>query len=136
MWNILPFKRSISETVSRLNQRNPGLNCYRLVIHVGRRVDAVLGELGDLGREALLDRLEDSLVFLAADEGDAKTLGTEAASTADTMEVGIRLVGHVVVDGDVDALDIDTTTEDVSGYTDASLELLELLVALDTILNQ
>lgn len=49
------------------------------------------------------------------------------------MKVGVGLVGHVVVDGDVDTLDIDTTTEDVSGDTDTGLELLKLLVALDTI---
>lgn len=40
----------------------------RLVVHVGSRVDTVLGELGDLGSEALLDGLEDSLVVGAADE--------------------------------------------------------------------
>jgi hypothetical protein len=49
------------------------------------------------------------------------------------VKVGIGLVGHVVVDGDVDTLDIDTTTKDVSRNTDTGLELLELLVALDTI---
>lgn len=48
------------------------------------------------------------------------------------MQVRIGLVGHVVVDGDVDALDVDTTAKDVGGDTDSRLELLELLVALDT----
>jgi hypothetical protein len=49
------------------------------------------------------------------------------------MKVGVGLVRHVVVDGDVDALNIDTTSKDVGGDTDTSLELLELFVALDTI---
>jgi hypothetical protein len=49
------------------------------------------------------------------------------------VKVGIGLVGHVVVDSDVDALDVDTTTEDIGGDADTSLELLELLVALDTV---
>lgn len=48
------------------------------------------------------------------------------------MEVSIGLVRHIVVDGYVDALDIDTTTENVGGDTDTGLELLEFLVTLDT----
>jgi len=48
------------------------------------------------------------------------------------MKVRVSLVGHVVVDSDVDTLNIDTTTEDVGGDADTGLELLELLVALDT----
>lgn len=51
------------------------------------------------------------------------------------MEVRVGFVGHVVVDGHVDALDIDTTTEDVSGDTNTGLELLELLVTLDTVMS-
>ena len=49
------------------------------------------------------------------------------------MKVRVSLVGHVVVDGYVDALDVDATTKDVSGDTDTGLELLELLVPLDTV---
>jgi hypothetical protein len=48
------------------------------------------------------------------------------------MEVRVCLVGHIVVDGDVDSLDINTTTKDIGGDADTGLELLELLVALDT----
>jgi hypothetical protein len=48
------------------------------------------------------------------------------------MQVRICLLGHVIVDGDVDTLDINTTTEDVGGHADAGLELLEFLVSLDT----
>jgi hypothetical protein len=104
-----------------------------LVIHVCGRVDTILGELRKLDLEALLDRLENSLIIWAADERDTETLGSETTGTTDTVEVGVGLIGHVVVDSDVDALDVDTTTEDVSGDTDTGLELLELLVALDTV---
>lgn len=103
-----------------------------LVVHVGGRVDTILGELRKLDLEALLDRLEDSLVVWAAHKRDTETLGSETTGTTDAVEVGIGLVGHVVVDGHVDALDVDTTTEDVGGDTDTGLELLELFVALDT----
>jgi hypothetical protein len=37
--------------------------------------------------EALLNLLEHTLVVLATDERDAETLGTEAPSTTDTMEI-------------------------------------------------
>jgi hypothetical protein len=104
-----------------------------LIVHVGCGVDTILGELRKLDLEALFDGLEDGLVIWAADKRDTETLGSEATGTTDTVEVGVGLVGHVVVDRDVDALDVDTTTEDVGGDTDAGLELLELLVALDTV---
>jgi hypothetical protein len=104
----------------------------QLVVHVGSRVDAILGELGKRDLEALFNRLEDGLVIGAAHKRDTQTLCSETTGTTDTVEVGVGLVGHVVVDGDVDTLDIDTATEDVRGDTDTRLELLELLVALDT----
>lgn len=104
-----------------------------LVVHVGAGIDTLLGELRERDLKTLLNRLQNSLVFGAANEGDTETLGSETTSTTDTVEVGVSLVWHVVVDGDVDALNIDTTTEDVSGHTDTGLEILELLVAFDTV---
>ena len=54
------------------------------------------------------------------------------------MEVGVCAVavafvglGHVVVDDNVDALDVDATAHQVGGNQDALLALLELLVNLD-----
>lgn len=103
-----------------------------LVVHVSAGVDTLLGELGKVDLEAALNRLQDSLVLGAADERDTETLGSKTTGTTDTVEVGVGLIGHVVVDSDVDTLNIDTTTEDVSGHTDTGLEVLELLVTLDT----
>lgn len=82
--------------------------------------------------EALLNLAENFLVILAADERNGETLGTETTSTADTVKVGTSIARQIVVDGQVDTLDIDTTAKDVSGNTDTLLELLELLVAADT----
>jgi len=48
------------------------------------------------------------------------------------VEVGVGIGGKVVVDGQVDTLDINTTTEDIGGNADPLVELLEFLVALDT----
>ena len=104
-----------------------------LVVHVGAGVDTLLRELRKGNLEALLNRLENNLIIRAADEGDTETLGSETTGTTDTVKVRISLVGHVVVDSDIDALNIDTATEDVSGHTDARLEIFELLVAFDAV---
>jgi hypothetical protein len=104
-----------------------------LGVHVEAGVDTILRELRNGKGEALLNRLENFLIFRAADEGDTETLGSETSSTTDTVKVRISLVGHVVVDGDVDALNINATTKDVSRHTDTGLEVFELFVALDTV---
>ncbi len=48
------------------------------------------------------------------------------------MEVGVGITREIIVDGQIDTLDIDTTAEDVGGDTDTLLEVLECFVALDT----
>lgn len=126
MFSSVPFHTSIIHQPSPLQRP--------LVLHVRRRVDAALWELGDLILEALFDGLDDRLVIWVADERESETLGSETTGTTDTVEVRVRLVRHVVIDGDVNALNIDTTAEDVSRDTDTGLELLELLVALDAAL--
>lgn len=88
--------------------------------------------LRDSDLKALANSLEHRLVLFLADEGDGKTLGTETAGTTNAVQVRIGISRHVVVDGQVDTLNIDTTTEDVSGNADTLVELLELLVPTDT----
>lgn len=49
------------------------------------------------------------------------------------MEVlvgAVVAIGEVVVHHDVDALDVDATSEEVGGHQNALLEVLELLVAV------
>lgn len=111
-----------------------GLCAQHLLGHVALDIDTLLWVLGKLDAEPLLNLLEHLLVLLGADEADGHTLGTKTASTTDTVEVAVSVGGQVVIDGQVDTLDIDTTTEDVGRDTDALLELLELLVTLDTLL--
>ena len=50
------------------------------------------------------------------------------------MEVRVGGGGHVVVDNDVDALDVNAAAEDVGGNHDALLEVLEELVLLEPLL--
>lgn len=82
--------------------------------------------------EALLDILQHLLVLLAADKRDGQTLGAETTSTTDAVQVGVGIGRQVVVDSQVDTLDIDTTSEDVSSNADTLVEFLEFLVAFDT----
>jgi hypothetical protein len=92
------------------------------------------GELLNLDLEALLDLVEGLEVFLATHEGDGEALGAEAASATHSVEVGVGVLGHVVVEDHVDSLDIDAATKDISGDEDAVLEVLEIGVALNALL--
>lgn len=105
-----------------------------LGVHVGGRVNAFLGELGNLDVESGLDLLQDLLFLLGRHKGHGQTLGTESTGSADSVQVLVSLGGQVVVDGQVDSLDIDTSTEDVGGHTDTLVELLEGLVSGDSFL--
>jgi hypothetical protein len=98
-------------------------------------INGIEGNLRKGNLKALLNFLKNLLVILVADEGDRKTLGTETTGTTNTVQVRVGVGGEIVVDGEVNTLDINTTAEDISGNTDALVELLELLVALDTILE-
>lgn len=104
-----------------------------LIVHVSIRADSTLWELSHGHLEALLNRFQYGLILRAAHERDTKTLGSKTTSTTDTMEIGISLVRHIVIDSNVDALNVNTTTKDISGNTNTSLELLELFITLDTV---
>jgi len=71
--------------------------------------------------------------LVTADERDRKTLGTESTSTTDTVKVGVSISRKIVVDRQVDTFNVDTTSKDIGGDADSLVELLEFLVALDTI---
>lgn len=91
-----------------------------------------MGNLRKSNFESLFNRFQNLLVGISADERNRQTLGTESTSTADTVKVRIGVGGKIVVNCQVDTLNIDTTAEDISGNTDALVEVLELLVAFDT----
>lgn len=48
------------------------------------------------------------------------------------MEIAVSIVWQVVVDCEVNALDVNSSTENIGGYADAFVELFELFVAFDT----
>lgn len=48
------------------------------------------------------------------------------------MEISVSAIRKIVVDGQVDSLNINTTTEDVCGNANTLVEIFELLVSFDT----
>lgn len=82
--------------------------------------------------EALSNGRQNLFVLFLANKGDGQTLGTKTARTTDAMQVGVGITRHVVVDSQVNSLNVDTTTKHVGGNANALIELLELLVTLDT----
>lgn len=48
------------------------------------------------------------------------------------MEVAVSVAGEIVIDGEIDALDINTTAKDVGGNANALVKFFEFLVAFDT----
>ena len=104
----------------------------RLCLHISRALDACLRILWHLGIKALLNLLEHVLIRLIADEADTQALGTESTSTTNTMKVGGCIGGQIVVDGEVDAFNVDTSAEDVGGDADSLVEFFEFFVAFDT----
>ena len=79
-----------------------------------------------------MNTVENFSIFRRRDERDGQTLGTEATSTADTMEVSFGAFGHIVVDDNVNSFDVNTATEEVGGDEDAEVEVLEALEALNS----
>jgi hypothetical protein len=135
-----------------LQQQQASTGSSDLACHVGAGVNATLGEFPahilsvtrlleqdhglDLRKsdlEALLNCLQHLLVCLRAYEGDGETLGSEATGTTNTVKVRVSVTGEIIVDRKIDTLDINTTTEDIGRNTDTLVELLELLITLDTI---
>ncbi len=49
-----------------------------------------------------------TLLYIPGDERHGETLSTEAASSADSVQVLVTLVGEIVVDHNVHALNVDT----------------------------
>ena len=101
--------------------------------NVTAQVDLVW-ELRDVHLEPVLDLVEDLGVALVRHEGDGETLGSKPASSGNTMKVGVSVLGHVVVEHNVDSLNVHATAEEIGGHEDSLLEILELLVSGESLL--
>jgi hypothetical protein len=60
-----------------------------------------------------LDRVKSGEIIGGANEGNSEALGSESASTTDSVQVAVGLLGHVEVEDYVDLLNIDAATENV-----------------------
>lgn len=86
----------------------------------------------DLDGEVRLHFRQHLLVRSGAYKGDREALGSEPSGPGNPVKVQLGIGGHVVVDHDVDAFDVDPPSDQVSGHHDAGLEFLEFLVGLDS----
>merc|ERR1712159_224761 len=81
---------------------------------VGGRVN--LGRDGlDGGAKLLLDPVEVEAVIVSH-EVDSKTKVTKASGTADTVQVGLGVLGEIEVDHHVHGLDVNASCEQVRGH--------------------
>lgn len=119
-----------------------GLTCHveRCLISglVSAKIDCLtrfnlVWQLRDVDLESTLNSLQDLLVLGRRDEGDSESFGTETTSSSYTVQIGISFARNVVVDRDVDALNINTSTENIRADSDTLLERFELLVSSDSV---
>lgn len=89
--------------------------------------------LRNLSFESLLNLLQNILVSLAAHKWDWDTLGSETSGTTDTMKVRVGIRWEIVVDGEVDTFDINTTSKHIRGNANTLVEFLEFSVAFNTV---
>ena len=67
------------------------------------------------------------VLLIGSDEGDGEALLAGTARTADTVDVVLRVHGHVEVDDVVNVGDVDAAGENVGGNEDAHAAVLEVL---------
>ena len=98
-----------------------------LVGSVFRSLAHALGKLGlaDVALDELLDLMEPALL-LFADERHGTARGRRAGRTADTVDVILGIVRHVVVEHQADVLDVDAPGDDVRGDEYLDLVVLEI----------
>merc|ERR1719273_1139728 len=108
-------------------------SCPLATLNVTAQVD-LIWELRDVHLEPVLDLVEDFCIALVRHKGDGETFGSKPSSPGHSVQVGVSVLGHVVVEDNVDSLNVHATTEEVGGDKDSLLEILELLVARESLL--
>lgn len=101
------------------------------VVHVVLLIDGCW-QLLHFHFKSALNLIKYSLVFFTWNEWNCQTLGSKSSCSTNTMKVLIGFIWHVEVEDDIDLLDIDTSSEEVSGNHDSILAFLEILVDLDS----
>lgn len=89
-------------------------------------------QLFNLNFESLLDFIKHSFIFIRAYEGDCQSLSSKSSCTSNSVKVGVGTLWHVVVEDDVDLLNVNASSENLSCDQDAVFELLESFVDFDS----
>merc|ERR1719483_509454 len=68
-----------------------------------RRDINLIGQFCDVHFKSLLDFVEDLGIALIRDECDGEAFGAETSCSSISVEVGIRIVRHIIVEDNVDS---------------------------------
>ena len=80
----------------------------------------------DLSAKLLLDLIEVQPVVIS-DQVDGESEVTEPSRASHSMKVGLRVLGEVKVDDDVDRLDVNATGEEIGGDEVAAMAVAEVV---------
>ena len=83
-------------------------------LDVRRQIDLV-GQFRDVDLEPVLNVIQGLGVGLVGHEGDGQPLGSKTSSSGHAMKIGICVLGHVVIEHDVDPFDVHASTKQVGG---------------------
>lgn len=89
----------------------------------------LVGQLSDIDLESTLDFCENLFVLRRRNKGDTETFGAKSTGTTNTMKVRISFGRYIIVNGNIDALDINSSSKDVSTNSNSLLKCLELFVS-------
>lgn len=68
-------------------------------------------QLANVHIETILYFIKYFGVVLVRNKGDGQSLGTKATGTSHAMQVGVGVLGHIVIEDNVHALNVHATTE-------------------------
>ena len=80
----------------------------------------------DLGVEFVLN-CEQIVLVVFSDEVDCHSKMTESSRSANSVEVGLSVLGEIKVDDNVDSLDVDTSGEDVCAHQASGFTIFEVV---------
>lgn len=101
------------------------------VVHVVLLIDGCW-QLFYFHFKSALNLIKYGSVLVTWNKWNGQSLGSKSSSSTNTMKILISLVWHVEVEDDIDLLNIDTSSEEVSGNHDSILAFLEIFVHLDS----
>lgn len=111
---------------------NGARNIFGRIIDVELLVD-VLGDRLNLSSQLLLDLVQVETVF-PVDQVNSETKVTETTRTTNTVQIGLRILGEIKVDDDVDRLNIDTSGQQIRANEVAAHAIAEVVEHAVTVL--